>query len=100
VIQPILVRPVKSADPGAPVRNRGRWALLEGRQTRHLDRHPGRGARALLGLGDDAERVRLARGVAERNLSVRAIEALVRKTLGGKGRALATPPELSVVRKS
>lgn len=55
-------------------------------------------ARALLGLGDDAERVRLARSVAERNLSVRATEALVRKTLDGKGRAApAVPPELSVV---
>jgi hypothetical protein len=48
---------------------------LEGRQTRCLDRHPCRGARAFLGLGDDAERVRLARWVAERNLSVRATEA-------------------------
>ena len=55
-------------------------------------------ARALLGLGDDAERVRLARWVAERKLSVRATEALVRKTLDGKGRATpAAPPELSVV---
>jgi len=53
-------------------------------------------ARALLGLGDDAERIRLARWVAERSLSVRATEALVRKTLDGKGRA-AAPPELSVV---
>jgi ParB family chromosome partitioning protein len=55
-------------------------------------------ARALLGLGDDAERVRLARWVAERKLSVRATEALVRKTLDGKGWATpAAPPELSVV---
>jgi ParB family chromosome partitioning protein len=55
-------------------------------------------ARALLGLGDDVERIRLARWVAERNLSVRATEALVRKTLEGKARAApATPPELSVV---
>jgi ParB family chromosome partitioning protein len=55
-------------------------------------------ARALLGLGDDAERVRLARSVVERNLSVRATEALVRKTLEGKGRATPVPPpELSVV---
>ncbi len=49
-------------------------------------------------FGDDAERVRLARWLAERNLSVRAIEALVRNTLDGKGRAApAAPPELSVV---
>ena len=55
-------------------------------------------ARALLGLGDDADRVRLAGSVVERNLSVRATEALVRKTLEGKGRAApVTPPELSVV---
>jgi ParB family chromosome partitioning protein len=55
-------------------------------------------ARALLGLGDDAERVRLAGSVVERNLSVRATENLVRRTLEGKGRAPpATPPELSVV---
>ncbi len=47
-------------------------------------------ARALLALGDDAERVRTARWVAERNLSVRATEALVRKVLDGKGRA--APP--------
>jgi ParB family transcriptional regulator, chromosome partitioning protein len=55
-------------------------------------------ARALLGLDDDADRVRLAGSVVERNLSVRATEALVRKTLEGKGRAApVTPPELSVV---
>jgi ParB family chromosome partitioning protein len=55
-------------------------------------------ARALLGLGDDAERVRLAGSVVERNLSVRATENLIRRTLEGKGRAPpATPPELSVV---
>jgi ParB family chromosome partitioning protein len=41
-------------------------------------------ARALLGLGDDADRVRLAGSVVERNLSVRATEALVRKTLEGR----------------
>jgi ParB family transcriptional regulator, chromosome partitioning protein len=55
-------------------------------------------ARALLGLEDDADRVRLAGLVVERNLSVRATEALVRKTLEGKGRAApVTAPELSVV---
>ncbi len=38
------------------------------------------------------------RWVAERNLSVRVTEALVPKTLDGKGRAsAAAPPELSVV---
>ncbi len=46
-------------------------------------------ARALLGLGDDAERVRLACWVAGRNLSVRATEALVqdagREGQGGAG---------------
>jgi hypothetical protein len=36
--------------------------------------------------------------VVQRNLSVRATEALVRKTLEGQGRAApVTPPELSVV---
>ena len=55
-------------------------------------------ARALLGLADDAERIRVARLVAERNLSVRATEALVRKLLEGEGRAApSTPPDLSVL---
>jgi ParB family chromosome partitioning protein len=55
-------------------------------------------ARALLGLENDAERVRLARLVAERGLSVREIENLVRKALKGEGSAVpAKPPELSVV---
>lgn len=55
-------------------------------------------ARALLGLEDDAERVRLARLVAERGLSVRGIENLVRKALKGEGSAaVPKPPELLVV---
>jgi ParB family chromosome partitioning protein len=55
-------------------------------------------ARALLGLDDDAERMRLARLVGERGLSVREIENLVRKLLQGRGdTARAKPPELSVV---
>jgi ParB family chromosome partitioning protein len=55
-------------------------------------------ARALLGLENDAERVRLARLVAERGLSVREVELLVRKALKGEGSAVpANPPELSVV---
>jgi ParB family chromosome partitioning protein len=55
-------------------------------------------ARALLGLEEDAERERLATIVAERNLSVRETEALVRKALKGEGSAVARkPPELSVL---
>jgi ParB family chromosome partitioning protein len=56
-------------------------------------------ARALLGLEDDAERVRLGRLVAERELSVRETENLVRKALKGEGSAVApaSRPELSVV---
>jgi ParB family transcriptional regulator, chromosome partitioning protein len=56
-------------------------------------------ARALLGLEDDDERVRLARLVAERGLSVREIESLVRKALKGdkSGVAAKSRPELSVV---
>ena len=54
-------------------------------------------ARALLGLEDDAERVRLGQLVAERGYSVRETENLVRKALKGAGRAVRKPPELSVV---
>jgi ParB family chromosome partitioning protein len=55
-------------------------------------------ARALLGLEDGAERVRVGQLVAERGLSVREIENLVRKALKGEGSSvLRKPPDLSVV---
>ena len=54
-------------------------------------------ARALLGLEDDAERVRLGQLVAERGYSVRETENLVRKAQKGEGTAPAKKPELSVV---
>jgi ParB family chromosome partitioning protein len=54
-------------------------------------------ARALLGLEDDAERVRLGVLVAERGLSVRETENLVRRALKGEGATPAKPVELSVV---
>jgi ParB family chromosome partitioning protein len=54
-------------------------------------------ARALLGLEDDEERVRLAQMVAERHLSVRETESRVRKAQAGEGRALARAPDLSVI---
>jgi ParB family chromosome partitioning protein len=55
-------------------------------------------ARALLGLEDDAQRVRLGRQVAERGLSVRETENLVRKALKGEGGApVVKAPELTVV---
>ncbi len=54
-------------------------------------------ARALLGLEDDAERVRLGELVAERGYSVRETENLVRKALKGEGSAVRKSPELSVV---
>ena len=47
-------------------------------------------ARALIALEEDAARVRLARTVAERGLSVRATEELVRRALEGKGTAQRT----------
>jgi ParB family chromosome partitioning protein len=53
-------------------------------------------ARALLGLGKDAERERFAMLVAERGLSVRETENLVRKALKGGGGQPAKRPELSV----
>lgn len=55
-------------------------------------------ARALLGLEDDAERERLAALIAERGLSVRDTENLVRKASKGEnGVSTPKPPELSVV---
>jgi ParB family chromosome partitioning protein len=55
-------------------------------------------ARALLGLEDDAARVRLGKLVAGRGLSVRETENLVRKALKGEGGApAAKAPELTVV---
>jgi ParB family chromosome partitioning protein len=54
--------------------------------------------RALLGLEDDAERSRLANLVAERGLSVRETENLVRKAVKAEGGAVRPkPPVLSVV---
>lgn len=55
-------------------------------------------ARALLGLEDDAARMRLGTLVAERGLSVRETENLVRKAQKGEGAApAAKAPELTVV---
>lgn len=55
-------------------------------------------ARALLGLENDAERLRLAERVAARGLSVRETENLVRQAVKGDGGAKAAqPPELSVL---
>ncbi len=54
-------------------------------------------ARALLGLEDDAERERLARLIAQRGLSVRETENLVRKAQKGEGGARPKAPDLSVV---
>jgi len=55
-------------------------------------------ARALLGLDDDAERLRLAQLVAARGLSVRETENLVRQALKGEsGASAAKPPVLSVL---
>ena len=55
-------------------------------------------ARALLGLEDDAERVRLAQLVATRQWSVRETEAHVRKaTQACTGRSPAAPPVLAVI---
>jgi ParB family chromosome partitioning protein len=54
-------------------------------------------ARALLGLEDDVERVRLGELVAERGLSVRETENLVRKALKGESVEPRKPLELSVV---
>jgi ParB family transcriptional regulator, chromosome partitioning protein len=54
-------------------------------------------ARALLGLNDDTERERLAQLIADRGLSVRETENLVRKSLKGEGEQAAKRPELSVI---
>jgi ParB family transcriptional regulator, chromosome partitioning protein len=55
-------------------------------------------ARALLGLDNDAERKRVGHLVADRGLSVRETENLVRKAMKGEGAPSAPkPPELSVV---
>ena len=54
-------------------------------------------ARALLGLRGNAERQRLGQLVAQRGLSVRETENLVRKTLEGAGTAARKPPESTVV---
>jgi ParB family chromosome partitioning protein len=56
-------------------------------------------ARALLGLADDAGRMRLAQLVAERGLSVRETESLVRKALEGDGGKPSSHPESSVTRQ-
>ena len=54
-------------------------------------------ARALLGLEDGAERVRVAKVVVARGMSVRETEKLVRKALGKGESSPKRPPELSVV---
>jgi ParB family transcriptional regulator, chromosome partitioning protein len=54
-------------------------------------------ARALLGVEDDAERVRLAQLIATRHWSVRDTEAQVRKVQTPTGRPLAAPPLLAVI---
>ena len=54
-------------------------------------------ARALLGLQDDAERVRFAQMIATRQWSVRDTESQVRKAQTHTVRAPATPPLLTVV---
>ncbi|MEO7207822.1 MAG: ParB/RepB/Spo0J family partition protein [Steroidobacteraceae bacterium] len=55
-------------------------------------------ARALLGLSDDAERVRVAQLIAERQWSVRDTESHVRKVSQGHGgRAPGAPPLLAVI---
>lgn len=53
-------------------------------------------ARALLGLEDDEERVRLAQLIAERQWSVRETESRVRKAAHARGRPPRTP-ELCVI---
>jgi ParB family chromosome partitioning protein len=56
-------------------------------------------ARALLGLEDAAERMRLGQMVVDRDYSVRETEQLVRKTVGGESGAAAPKkrPEAAVV---
>ncbi|HEX3913334.1 MAG TPA: ParB/RepB/Spo0J family partition protein [Steroidobacteraceae bacterium] len=55
-------------------------------------------ARALLGIADDAERLRLAQLVATHQWSVRDTELQVRKAAQARsGRAPAAPPELALI---
>jgi ParB family transcriptional regulator, chromosome partitioning protein len=54
-------------------------------------------ARALLGIPDDAERVRVAQLIATHQWSVRDIESHVRKAVAHGGRAPAMPPLLAVI---
>jgi ParB family chromosome partitioning protein len=54
-------------------------------------------ARALLGLPDEGERERLAKWVAERGLSVRETESLVRKSLSDGATASTKRREISLV---
>lgn len=57
-------------------------------------------ARALLGLADDTERVRVAQMIATREWSVRDTESHVRKAAQAQaqgGRAAGTPPVLAVI---
>jgi ParB family chromosome partitioning protein len=54
-------------------------------------------ARALLGIPDDAERVRVAQLIATHQWSVRDTESHVRKAIAHGGRAPATPPLLAVI---
>jgi ParB family transcriptional regulator, chromosome partitioning protein len=56
-------------------------------------------ARALLGLEDDAARVRLGVLVSERGYSVRETENLVRKAIKDAGNAPAKAPEAPVLRE-
>lgn len=58
-------------------------------------------ARALLGLESDGERIRVGKLVAERGLSVRETEGLVRRALSGAGAEKEKPkvPELSVIQQ-
>jgi ParB family chromosome partitioning protein len=54
-------------------------------------------ARALLGIPDDAERVRVAQLIATHQWSVRDTESHVRKAIAPGGRAPAMPPLLAVI---
>ena len=54
-------------------------------------------ARALLGISEDAERVRVAQLIATHQWSVRDTESHVRKAVAHSGRASATPPLLAVI---
>jgi len=54
-------------------------------------------ARALLGIPDDAERVRVAQLIATHQWSVRDTESHVRKAIAPGGRSPAMPPLLAVI---